>query len=132
MTTALAPRLRLCTALPPHWRWLVRLFRRYARRYAARHLHAVRLSKSGRLPGALDGPLIIVMNHPSWWDPLLGFILSGLMPDRVHRAPMDAAALSRYPLLERVGLFGVEAGTIRGAQLAVGRKIPAAKAAFAN
>jgi 1-acyl-sn-glycerol-3-phosphate acyltransferase len=101
--------------LPPRWPWLFRLFRRYARRYAARHLHAVRLSKTGRPPARLDGPAVVVLNHPSWWDPLIGFIVSELFPDRTHWAPIEAAGLRQYRFLARAGLFGVETGTTRGA-----------------
>jgi 1-acyl-sn-glycerol-3-phosphate acyltransferase len=101
--------------LPPRWPWLFRLFCRYARRYAARHLHAVRLSKSGRPPTRLDGPVVVVLNHPSWWDPLSCFILSDLFPDRDHWAPIEAAGLQQYRFLGRVGMFGVEAGSARGA-----------------
>jgi 1-acyl-sn-glycerol-3-phosphate acyltransferase len=115
MTTDLARRSRQCV-LPAQWPWLFRLFRWYARRYAAKHLHAVRLSKSGARPTGPDGPLIIVLNHPSWWDPLLAFILSGLLPDGVHWGPIDAAALRRYGFLARAGLFGIETGTTRGAR----------------
>ena len=97
------------------WPWLFRLFRWYSRRYAAKHLHAVRVSKAGPLPAGHDGPLVIVLNHPSWWDPLLAFILSGLMPHRSHWGPIDATALRRYRFLGRAGLFGIELGTTRGA-----------------
>jgi 1-acyl-sn-glycerol-3-phosphate acyltransferase len=114
MTVAAPPRLRQCDP-PPRLPWLFRLFRWYAHRYAAKHLHAVRLSKAGALPDGLDGPLIIVPNHPSWWDPLLSFNLTSLLPDRVHWGPIDAAALRRYRFLGRAGLFGIELGTTRGA-----------------
>ena len=114
MTVASAHRLRLCDT-PPRWPWLFRLFRWYARRYAAKHLHGVRVSKAGPLPAGLDGPLVIVLNHPSWWDPLLAFILSGLMPKRSHWGPIDVAGLRRYRFLGRAGLFAIELGTTRGA-----------------
>ncbi len=54
----------------------------------------------GRHPDLLGhGPLIVVLNHPSWWDPLVGLILSERFPGRTHYAPIEAAALARYPLL---------------------------------
>lgn len=114
MTVAVKPRLPSCDT-PPRWQWLFRLFRWYARRYAGKHLHAVRLSKTGQFPARVDGPLIVILNHPSWWDPLLAFILSGLMPSRSHWGPIDAAALRQYRFLGRAGLFGIELGTTRGA-----------------
>jgi len=42
-------------------------------------------------------------------------LLSANWPDRTHYAPMDAAMLARYGIFRRLGMFGVEAGTLRGA-----------------
>jgi len=64
---------------------------------------------------APDLPLIVVLNHPSWWDPLIGLLLTGLFPERTHYGPMDAKALARYRLFNRLGFYGVEQGTARGA-----------------
>jgi 1-acyl-sn-glycerol-3-phosphate acyltransferase len=102
--------------LPRRSPWLIAWFRRYARRHAARHFHAIRLSRNGPVPAVPPGPLIVVLNHASWWDPILGLLLSDRLPGRVHYAPIEAGALARYPLLERIGLFGIEPGTARGAR----------------
>jgi 1-acyl-sn-glycerol-3-phosphate acyltransferase len=115
-TLRTASRERLAPGeLPARWPWLFSLFRRYARRYAAKHLHAVRVSKEGLPPARLNGPAVVVLNHPSWWDPLVCFVLSELFPRRTHWAPIEAAGLRQYGFLARVGMFGVEAGTARGA-----------------
>jgi 1-acyl-sn-glycerol-3-phosphate acyltransferase len=92
------------------------LFRRYARRYVTRHIHTVRLACQGYRPdGGLTGPMVVLMNHPSWWDPLIGLVLSGFWPDRTrHYAPIASAGLARYPFFERIGFFGIEPGTARG------------------
>lgn len=43
-------------------------------------------------------------------------LLAGeLMPSRNHFAPMDAAALDRYSILKKVGIFAVEMKSARGA-----------------
>ncbi len=90
-------------------------FRAYARRYVRRHFHAVRVSREGAVPVLPDGAVIVVVNHPSWWDPLIGLVLTELMPAwRVHYAPIEAGGLAQYPFLERLGFFGVEVGTTRG------------------
>ncbi len=113
---AVARRERADTGtLPPRWPWLFRLFRWYARGYAARHLHAVRVLRSHQPPAEIDGPLIVVMNHPSWWDAILNFVLSDLWPGRIDWGPMEVHALAKYKFLSRAGLFGVETGTVRGA-----------------
>jgi len=101
--------------LPRRWTWLVRLFTRYVRRYLGRHFHAVRLAREGRPVDPGSGPLVVVMNHPAWWDPLVGAVLAGLFPGRAAFAPIDAAELGKYHFFGRLGFFGVEQGTPAGA-----------------
>ncbi len=61
-------------------------------------------------------PLIICSNHPSWWDPAFFILLqTRLFPGRTGFGPMDAAALGKYRLLERMGVFGIELESRRGA-----------------
>ena len=63
-----------------------------------------------------DRPVIIYSNHPSWWDPVLYMLLCGaLFPDRAGYGPMEARALGKYGLLERMGVFGIEVDSPRGA-----------------
>lgn len=63
-------------ALPHRWHWLIRGFRRYCTRYVRKHFHAVRLSRSGAALPNTDEPILVVLNHSSWWDPLIGIVLS--------------------------------------------------------
>jgi len=97
-------------------RWLNRWFVWYARRYVRRHFHAVRISKRGGSPKFPAGPILVVMNHPSWWDPLIGMVLAAKFTDRELYAPMDSDSLQKYRILGRLGLFGIELGTIPGAR----------------
>ena len=95
---------------------VLRFFRFIVRGYFRRHFRAVRVSDAGRWTGIPDGPVIVFANHCSWWDPMVSVLLaSEFMPDRNHYAPMDAAALERYAILKRIGVFGVEMKTARGA-----------------
>jgi 1-acyl-sn-glycerol-3-phosphate acyltransferase len=101
--------------LPRRSAWLFGWFRAYARRYVRRHFHAVRVSREGAVPALPDGAVIVVVNHPSWWDPLIGLVLTEFMPAwRVHYAPIESGGLAQYPFLERLGFFGVKVGTTRG------------------
>jgi 1-acyl-sn-glycerol-3-phosphate acyltransferase len=97
--------------------WLIRVFTRHVKkRYLARSFHGVRLSKTGRLPELPDGPLIVVVNHPSWWDPLVGMVLAELLPMHMHFVPIEASALKGYGFFERLGFFGVQPGSVEGAR----------------
>lgn len=121
MTTpakAAPPRDRLTGGwqLPARRLWLIHLFRWYARRYVRQHFHAVRLSRSGSpFPPTSPEPLLIVLNHPSWWDPMIGIVLSSLMTERDHFAAIDAVAVNRYRFFKKLGFVGVDTQTIRGA-----------------
>ncbi len=80
-----------------------------------RKFNAVRVARAG-LPVLPAGPIIICSNHPSWWDPAFFILLQQtLMPGRAGFGPMDAEALEKYGLLERMGVFGIELGSSRGA-----------------
>lgn len=93
-----------------------RVFVRVFRRFLAKHMRALRLAAWGE-PRAADGrPLVVFANHPSWWDGVAFTLLSAsLFPERRMFVPMDAEALSRYAFFRRLGVFGVEQKSPRGA-----------------
>lgn len=95
---------------------LLTWFTWYSRRYLRRHFHSLRVSRAGLPPRDSDAPLVIFSNHASWWDPLLWLALKAeFFPARRAFSPIDAAALTRYKILSRLGFFGVEQKTGRGA-----------------
>ena len=97
---------------------ILRLFSSYSKWYVHRNFHSARLSVSSATAAIGHIPIVIYLNHASWWDPLIGLLLAReLWPDRRHFSPIDAAALERYPILARIGFFGVEANTPRGAAM---------------
>lgn len=95
---------------------LVNAFTRYCRWYLRRHFHSVRCLVGG-MPGEFAGlPLVVYVNHASWWDPLVGLLLrDALFPRRTLYAPMAEQSLQRYGMFRRFGFFGVANGTGRGA-----------------
>jgi 1-acyl-sn-glycerol-3-phosphate acyltransferase len=109
--------------------WLRRWFHWYVRRYVARRFAAVRIAHGGWPPApveSVEGPLVVFLNHPAWWDPLTAALAAlRYFPDRTHFAPMDAAQLEKYAVLKRLGFFGVERGTPHGVRsfLTTGRVI---------
>ncbi|MDR7038377.1 1-acyl-sn-glycerol-3-phosphate acyltransferase [Methylobacterium sp. BE186] len=98
---------------PLLWRFMVAYFDRFLRR----HLNAVRLARWGRPDGAAHpGPIVVYCNHPAWWDAVTLILLGArLFPGRIHHAPFDADALERYAVFRRMGAFGVDLDSRRGA-----------------
>jgi 1-acyl-sn-glycerol-3-phosphate acyltransferase len=95
---------------------LARWFARWLRGYFRRNFDGVRVSLDGEMPAGGDRPSIVYTNHPSWWDPVLFFYLSHtLIPDRRMFGPFDADALAKYPMFRRLGSYGVERSTRKGA-----------------
>jgi 1-acyl-sn-glycerol-3-phosphate acyltransferase len=79
-----------------------------------RHFHAVRLSRTGAAPG-VDArvPLIVYLNHASWWDPLLALWLGKhCFHGRKLYGPFEAAQIERYSFFRKLGGFGVEQGAV--------------------
>jgi len=111
-----APREVRDPLLPTISRPLLRLFSWYSRRYVRRHFHSFRVSRATQFPSPLGMPLVIYSNHASWWDPLAGLLIARkFFPVRNLYVPMDAQALERYAFFKRLGVFGVEQNTPRGA-----------------
>lgn len=79
----------------------------YAVRAATESLRALR-SLSDH-----DGPVLVLTNHTSWWDPLLMLMLhrTELCREgawRSLRAPMDADQLERFRFFRKLGAFGID------------------------
>lgn len=102
---AISPRLRGAFS----W-WIVKMLRR--------SFHAVRVARGSaqalvRHDAPADGPaprpLIVAMNHQSWWDPLVGMYLwRRLLPGRTLLGPMELRQLRTFAFMRRVALFGIE------------------------
>ncbi len=104
--------------VPPISASILRFFRGIVRGYFRRSFHAVRVRGLKRFAGFANSlePLIVYANHGSWWDPMVAILLADkTMRGRRHYAPMDEQALKRYPILRRLGIFGVEMHLARGA-----------------
>jgi 1-acyl-sn-glycerol-3-phosphate acyltransferase len=60
--------------------------------------------------------LIVYANHPGWWDPIVGMLLCReYFPERSFFAPIDSEALKKYPSFRKLGYFGIESQTSKGA-----------------
>lgn len=104
------------THLPKYGPRWVALFRRYLSGYLRKNFHTLSVAGDFKLDLEPGEPLVVYLNHASWWDPLVVLKVSEwLVPDRAAYAPFDKAALERYPFFQNFGFFGVEQETRRGA-----------------
>ncbi|MEO0513809.1 MAG: lysophospholipid acyltransferase family protein [Planctomycetota bacterium] len=108
-------------------RW-VRMGLRYVPRLVRKHFSAVRLL--GGLPDELTQgsgePLLIYMNHPSWWDPVAVAVLTErFFRGRTGYGPIDGKGLEKYRFMEKLGFFGIDPNSRAGAAkfLKVGRAV---------
>ncbi|MFG0265479.1 MAG: lysophospholipid acyltransferase family protein [Rhodopirellula sp. JB055] len=115
--------------------WFQNGFHRFLHSYLRRNFHAIAYARETELQtqfhslaeanpdGAQaspleDGslPLIVYSNHASWWDPLLAHAINEqLFAPRQFYAPIDAEALQQYKVFEKLGFFGVQSDSNRGA-----------------
>lgn len=78
-----------------------------------RKFHAVRIARGSRdaLKAVDSGerPAIVVMNHVSWWDPILLIVAwREFFASRAPYGPIDRNELRRFAIFRKVGLFGVD------------------------
>lgn len=66
----------------------------------------VRLREAGADPRTTNLPLLVIANHPSWWDGYVALLLSRHYRMRRYLM-MDAAQLNRYGFFAWAGCFGV-------------------------
>jgi 1-acyl-sn-glycerol-3-phosphate acyltransferase len=96
---------------------VMKVFAAYSRHYLLRHFHAMRILRSGMPASGGKQPLVIFLNHASWWDPLVSLLLSReFFANRQSFAPIDGAMLERYSVFRKLGFFGIEPNTARGAR----------------
>lgn len=96
---------------------LERAFLLYTRRYLRRSFHTIHLL--GNTPVFHDDghtPLLICMNHSSWWDVLIGLIIAEDVFDWEWYAVMDARQLMRYRMFSYMGMIGVDRTGLNGAK----------------
>lgn len=112
--------------LPPISKRLWRGFSFYGNWYVRRHFHGVWMAKGGEPKAPPDVPVLIYLNHPSWWDPMVCILLANqYFGERKHYAPIDAAMLERYRFFGKLGFFGIVPDSVHGGRvfLRTGRAI---------
>lgn len=93
-----------------HW------FQRYTRAYLRRHFHSLFLLGTPPLLPSDQRPLIVCVNHSSWWDILVGFHLERELLHTDLYAVMDARQLERYSIFKYIGVLGVDRTSLAGSR----------------
>ncbi|MEM8835990.1 MAG: lysophospholipid acyltransferase family protein [Planctomycetota bacterium] len=88
-------------------------FQIYNERLFRKSFNGVRVARGTErvLANANDGDhlLIVLLNHSSWWDPLLPMLMERrFVTNRVGFAPIDNDMLKKFVFFRRLGLFGVD------------------------
>lgn len=83
------------------------------RRMIRKSFHAVRITPEGaelfRSAALHPGPVLLVANHGSWWDPLIALRLAGAsLGHRPLAAPIEMRQYERFGILRQLGLFGIQ------------------------
>ncbi len=108
--------MKLPEPLPPIAKRQLKWFTSYTRFYLRRNFHGLHFLNLADLPKLENIPILVCLNHPSWWDPLIALYLSQrFFPLRQNRGPIAIEGLSKYRLFERLGFFGIEKASARGA-----------------
>ncbi len=103
------PDLLWPSATSPH---VVRFFQWWMGKMFRKDFNTIRAIKgTTEILSDLDqhqGPVLVLMNHQCWWDPLIGmYIARHLTPARSMLAPMELAMLRKFPILRKLGVFGL-------------------------
>jgi 1-acyl-sn-glycerol-3-phosphate acyltransferase len=88
-------------------------FVRYVNRLFRRRFHTFGIAREGldsfRQIELAKKPAIILLNHASWWDPLVGVMLAkGHVVRRPLLAPIDREQLERFKFFRKLGFFGID------------------------
>lgn len=89
--------------------WFRRWFAGHVAGRMRRAFETVRVAGLQHLRDALaSGPVVVVSNHVSWWDPMVALVLTERVVPCDSYAMMDERNLRRLPFLGLIGGFGVD------------------------
>lgn len=90
----------------------------YFERFFRKHMNGLRLARWGapEVPSPDAGPVVVYSNHPGWWDGAVYILLARrFLTGFESYCPMDAAMLAKYRVFARIGGYGIDLESPRGA-----------------
>ena len=109
---------RAAVKLPVSKKWLVDGFCWYTTRMVSKQFISFGVQKELLEAKRIDddSPIVVYVNHASWWDPIAAMLLQrACFPNRTFYAPIDAHALENYRIMSQLGFYGVRNQTFEGA-----------------
>ena len=97
----------------------LKFFRKYNHGVLKKQFHTVFVDGSvPKISLAPDetAPILVILNHTSWWDMLLAIALEERMTGWNAFAAMDSRQLRRYRFFTKLGVIGVDRTTLSGAK----------------
>jgi 1-acyl-sn-glycerol-3-phosphate acyltransferase len=94
-----------------------KLFHLYNKQLISKNFHGLYQLKNS-VPPPKNGAIIMV-NHSSWWDPLMLFYLNHTLWHTDAVAMMDEAGLLRFPFFSKLGAFSVNSRSPRSVKYAL-------------
>lgn len=103
-------------AIPPVSQWALHGFSFYTAHFVRRRFESLSLYDAAPGFEHREGPYVVYLNHPSWWDPLVCLLLARRFTWACQNfAPIDQESLNHFKFFRKLGFFGVEKGAVRGA-----------------
>lgn len=87
----------------------VRLFHLYNLRLLKKTFHQISLTRSSLHPNRIPDSSLFLINHSSWWDPLMLFYLNEVWLKKDGIAMMDQNGLERFPFFRKLGAYSINA-----------------------
>ncbi|ADH99714.1 lysophospholipid acyltransferase family protein [Salisediminibacterium selenitireducens] len=91
----------------------VKLFHVYNLHLLKKSFHHIGLSKTSIHPDRIPDSSLFLINHSSWWDPLLLFYVNEVWLKKDGIAMMDQNGLERFPFFRKLGAYSIDASNRR-------------------
>lgn len=85
----------------------IKLFHLFNLRLLKKSFHTIKLTKASLHPDRIPPGAMVVINHSSWWDPLILFYINEVWLKTDGIAMMNEKGLKRFPFFRKLGAFSI-------------------------
>ncbi|WP_232318274.1 lysophospholipid acyltransferase family protein [Salisediminibacterium beveridgei] len=76
-------------------------------RLLKKSFHSIQLTRSSLHPDDIPAGAMVIINHSSWWDPLVLFYLNEVWLKKDGLAMMSIEGLERFPFFRKLGAYSI-------------------------